>query len=97
MLLLLGAVPCRAPIRRAVPRISCRRLVGQYNPRYAILNYHFTTINGLKLGAKFKNRFHTGAAIYFLSAGVPICQVRPENAAPNAAAKLRFRYLAAYG
>ena len=93
----LGAVPCRAPIRRAVPRISCRRLVGQYNPRYAILNYHLTTINDLKLGVKFKSRFHTGPAIYFLSTGVPIYQVRPENAAPNAPAKLHFRYLAVYG
>ena len=69
----LGAVPCRVPIRRAVLRISCRRLVGQYNPRYAILNYHLTTINSLKLGVKFKNRFHTGAGIYFISTGVSIC------------------------
>jgi len=69
----------------------------QYNSRYAILNYHYTTINGLKQGVKLKNRFHTGAAIYFLSTGVSICQVRPENAALNAATELRFRYLAAYG
>ena len=83
--------------RRAVPRISHRRLVVQYDSRYSILNYHFTTINGLKLGVEFKNRFRTGAAIYFLSTGVPTRQARPENAAPNAVAELRFRYLAAYG
>ena len=93
----LGAVPYRVPIWRAVPHILYRRLVVQYNSRYAILNYHYTTINGLKQGVKLKNRFHTGAAIYFLSTGVSICQVRPENAAPNAVVELYFRYLAAYG
>ena len=56
-LLPLGAVLYRVPIRRVVPRILCRRLVVQYNSRCAILNYHYTTINGLNLGVKFKNRF----------------------------------------
>ena len=97
MLLPLGAVPYLVPIWRAVPRILYRRLVVQYNSRHAILNYHYTTINGLKLGVKLKNRFHTGAAINFISTGVSICQVRSENAALNAAAELRFCYLAAYG
>lgn len=83
--------------RRAVPRIEHRRLVVQYDSRYSILNYYFTSINGLKLGVEFKNRFRTGAAIYFLSSGVPTRQARPENAAPNAMAELRFRYLAGYG
>ncbi|HEX8505892.1 MAG TPA: hypothetical protein VF630_11025 [Hymenobacter sp.] len=82
--------------RRAVPRIEHRRVVVQYDSRYAILNYHFTTINGLKLGVEFKNRLRTGAALYFLSTGVPTRQARPENAAPNAVAELRFRYLAGY-
>ena len=97
MLLPLGAVPYLVPIWRAVPRILCRRLVVQYNSRHAILNYHYTTINGLELGVKLKNRLHTGAAINFISTGVSICQVRSENAALNAAAELRFCYLAAYG
>lgn len=83
--------------RRAVPRISRRRLVVQYDSRYSILNYHFTTINGLKLGVEFKNRFRMGAAIYFLSTGVPTRRARPDFAAPDAEAELRFRYLAAYG
>ncbi len=84
------------PGRRAVSRLDHRRLVVQYDSRYAILNRHFTTINGLKLGVEFKNRFRTGAAIYFLSSGVPTRQARPENAASDALAELRFRYLAGY-
>ena len=90
----LGVVPHRFGGRC---RELYRRLAVQYNSRYAILNYHYTTINGLKLGVKLKNRFHTGAAINFISTDVPACQVRPENAAPNAVAELCFRYLAAYG
>ena len=84
VLLPLGTVPYRVPIRRVVPRILCRRLVVQFNSRCAILNYHYTTINGLNLGVKIKNRFHTGATICFLSTSVPVCHVRPENAALNA-------------
>ena len=83
--------------RKAVPRIDHRRLVVQYDSRYAILNYYLTTINGLKLGVEFKNRFRTGAAMYVLSSGVPTRQARPENASPSAMAELRFRYLAGYG
>ena len=83
--------------RRAVPRIARRRVVVQYDSRYSILNYHFTAINGLKLGVEFKNRFRAGAATYFLSTGVPTRQARPENAAADATADLRFRYLAGYG
>lgn len=81
--------------RRAVPRISRRRLVVQYDSRYFILNYHSTTINGLKLGVEFKNCFRTGAAIYFLSTGVPIRRAGPDFAASDAEAELRLRYLAA--
>jgi hypothetical protein len=94
---LLQAPADTAVGRRAVPRISHRRVVVQYDSRYSILNYHFTTINGLKLGVEFKNRFRTGAAIYFLSSGVPTRQARPENASPAANGDLRFRYLAGYG
>ena len=83
--------------RRAVPRIARRRLVVHYDSRYSILNYHFTTINGLKPGVEFKNRFRMGAAIYFLSTGVPTRRARPDFASPDADAELRFRYLAAYG
>ena len=82
--------------RKAVPRLERHRFVAQYDSRYSILNRHFTTINGLKLGIEFKNRFRTGAAIYFLSTGVPTRQAKPDNAADDAEAQLRFRYLAAY-
>ena len=87
----------RVPIWWVVPLILYRRPVVKYNSRYVILNHYYTTISGLKLGVKIKNRFHTGTAIYFLSTGVPISQVRPENAVPNAVAKLGFYYLVAYG
>ncbi|ALW85722.1 hypothetical protein AUC43_11860 [Hymenobacter sedentarius] len=89
--------PDSAVGRRVVPRIPHRRVVVQYDSRYSILNHHFTTINGLKLGVEFKNRFRAGTAIYFLSTGVTTRQARPENAAADAQADLRFRYLAGYG
>ena len=82
--------------RPAILRLPHNRFVAQYDSRYSIINHHFTTINGLKLGIEFKNRFRTGAAIYFLSTGVPTRRAAPENAAENADAELRFRYLAAY-
>jgi len=82
--------------RRAIPRLARSRFVAQYDSRYSVINHHFTTINGLKLGVEFKNRFRTGAAIYFLSTGVPTRQARPDNAAEDADAEIRFRYLAAY-
>ena len=82
--------------RPAILRLPHNRFVAQYDSRYSILNHHFTTINGLKLGIEFKNRFRTGAAIYFLSTGVPTRRAKPDNAAEEADAQLRFRYLAAY-
>jgi hypothetical protein len=82
--------------RRAVPRLPRTRFVALYDSRYSIINHHLTTINGLKLGVEFKNRFRTGAAIYFLSTGVPTRQPRPDNAADDADAEIRFRYLAGY-
>ena len=82
--------------RPAILRLPRNRFVAQYDSRYAIINRHFTTINGLKLGIELKSRFRTGAAIYFLSTGVPTRRAKPENAAENADAELRFRYLAAY-
>ncbi|MDB5233120.1 MAG: hypothetical protein JWR44_113 [Hymenobacter sp.] len=101
---LVGAAPLVPPAtppdsvrgRPAVPRLAHNRFVAQYDSRYSIINHHFTTINGLKLGIEFKSRFRTGAAIYFLSTGVPTRQPKPENAAEDADAQLRFRYLAAY-
>lgn len=83
-------------IPERAPYFSHRRLVVQYDSRYSIINHHLTTINGLKLGIEFKSRFRTGAAIYFLSTGVPTRQAKPENAAEDADAELRFRYLAVY-
>ncbi|GAA3964513.1 hypothetical protein [Hymenobacter antarcticus] len=82
--------------RPAILRLPHNRFVAQYDSRYSIINRHFTTINGLKLGIEFKSRFRTGAAIYFLSTGVPTRRAAPENAAEGAEAELRFRYLAAY-
>ena len=82
--------------RPAILRLPHNRFVAQYDSRYSIINHHFTTINGLKLGIEFKSRFRTGAAIYFLSTGVPTRRAAPENAAEDADAELRFRYLAAY-
>ncbi|MBO2008127.1 hypothetical protein [Hymenobacter negativus] len=82
--------------RPAIPRLPHNRFVAQYDSRYSIINHHLTTINGLKLGMEFKSRFRTGAAIYFLSTGVPTRQAKPDNAAEDADAELRFRYLAAY-
>ena len=90
-------LPADTVLRRpAILRLPRNRFVAQYDSRYSILNHHFTTINGLKLGIEFKNRFRTGAAIYFLSTGVPTRRAKPDNAAEDAAAELRFRYLAAY-
>ncbi len=88
--------PAKAVERRAVSRLPHNRFVAQYDSRYSIVNHHFTTINGLKLGLEFKSRFRAGAAIYFLSTGVPTDQAKPENAAKDADAQLRFRYLAGY-
>ncbi|WP_426060206.1 hypothetical protein [Hymenobacter sp. B1770] len=83
--------------RRAVSRLDRTRVVVLYDSRYAIINYKLTTINGLKLGVELKNRMRMGGAIYFLSTGVPTRQPRPDNAAEDAPAELRFRYLAGYG
>ncbi|MDQ2773059.1 MAG: hypothetical protein M3Y54_21455 [Bacteroidota bacterium] len=82
--------------RPSIVYLPHSRFVAQYDSRYSILNHHFTTINGLKLGIEFKNRFRLGAAIYFLSTGVPSRQPAPGNAAEDADAQIRFRYLAAY-
>ncbi|MBF9221046.1 hypothetical protein [Hymenobacter ruricola] len=99
----VGWAQARAPAerdtvvgRKLVPRLPRNRFVVQYDSRYSIINHHLTTINGLKLGLEFKSRFRTGAAIYFLSTGVPTRQAKPDNAAEDADAQLRFRYLAAY-
>lgn len=97
------AVPPRLPApadtavgRRAVARLPRTRFVALYDSRYSVINRHFTTINGLKLGVELKNRLRLGAAVYFLSTGVPTRQARPDNAADDVPAELRFRYLAAY-
>ena len=91
-----AASPSDSLRRRAVTRLLKTRFMAQYDSRYSVLNRHLTTINGLKLGVEFKNRFRTGAATYFLSTGVPTRQARPDNAAEDADAELRFRYLAGY-
>jgi hypothetical protein len=86
------------PIPERNPQLfSHRRLVVQYDSRYSIINSHFCTINGLKLGMEWRGRVRTGAAVYFLSTGIPTRQLPPDNAADEADAELRFRYLALYG
>lgn len=81
---------------RPAPPFSHRRLVVQYDSRYSFVNGHFCTINGLKLGMEWRGRVRTGAAVYFLSTGIPTRQPLPDNAADDADADLRFRYLALY-
>jgi hypothetical protein len=81
---------------RPAPPFSHRRLVVQYDSRYSFVNGHFCTINGLKLGMEWRGRVRTGAAVYFLSTGIPTRQPLPDNAADDADADLRFRYLAVY-
>lgn len=83
-------------IPEKAPYFSHRRLVVQYDSRYSIINSHFCTINGLKLGMEWRGRVRTGAAVYFLSTGIPTRQPLPDNAADDADAELRFRYLALY-
>ena len=93
----MGPVRPDSAVRRPnITRLPRNRFVVQYDSRYSILNHHLTTINGLKLGLEFKSRFRTGAAIYFLSTGVPSRQAKPDNAAEDADAEIRFRYLAVY-
>lgn len=77
-----------------MPPFSHRRLVVQYDSRYSIINRYFCTINGLKLGMEWRGRVRTGAAVYFLSTGIPTRQPLP--AAADADAELSFRYLALY-
>ena len=83
-------------LERPTAPFSHRRLVVQYDSRYSFVNGHFCTINGLKLGMEWRGRVRTGAAVYFLSTGIPTRQPLPDNAADDADADLRFRYLALY-
>lgn len=73
-----------------------RRVVAQYDSRYSILNRRFCVLNGLKLGVEWPGRWRAGAAVYFLSTAVPTRAARPETVPAEAAAALRFRYLAVY-
>ena len=81
---------------KPAPPFSHRRLVVQYDSRYSFVSGHFCTINGLKLGMEWRGRVRTGAAVYFLSTGIPTRQPLPDNAADDDDADLRFRYLALY-
>ncbi len=82
--------------RRAVARLARPRVVAFYDARYSIINGHFGTIAGLKLGLEWKSRLRTGAAVYFLSSRIPTRRARPDDI-DDARADLRFRYLALYG
>lgn len=82
--------------RRAVARLAKPRVVAFYDARYSVINSHFCTIAGLKLGLEWRNRLRTGAAVYFLSSRIPTRRARPDGI-DDARADLRFRYLALYG
>ena len=69
----------------------------QVDSRYSIINSHFSTINGLKLGLEWRGRVRTGAAFYFLSSRIPTRLEPPDNAADDADATLRFYNVALYG
>ena len=104
-LLLLSTARLAEAAPGVVPRDSSkaelvftrRRPVVQYDSRYSIINGHRCTINGLKLGLELRGRMRVGAAVYFLSTGIPTRQPLPDNAAEDADAELRFRNLALYG
>jgi hypothetical protein len=65
--------------------------------RYSIINSHFSTINGLKLGLEWRGRVRTGLAFYFLSSRIPTRINPPDNAADEPDATLRFYNVALYG
>ena len=79
---------------RELPR---PRVVAFFDARYSVINGHFCTINGLKLGLEWRSRLRTGAAVYFLSSRIPTRRARPGGIDDDARADLRFRYLALYG
>ena len=94
-----AAAPDPAPpdSLRPAPVFTHRRLVVQVDSRYSIINNHFSTINGLKLGLELRGRVRTGLAFYFLSSRIPTRLPPPTNAADEADATLRFYNIAAYG
>ncbi len=92
-----GAPPAPHDSTRASPVFARRRLVVQVDSRYSIINHHFSTINGLKLGLEWRGRVRTGAAFYFLSSRIPTRLEPPTNAADEADATLRFYNIALYG
>jgi hypothetical protein len=79
------------------PVFAHRKLVVQVDSRYSIINSHFSTINGIKLGLEWRGRVRTGAAFYFLSSRIPTRLEPPDNAADEADATLRFYNVALYG
>ncbi|MDJ0363989.1 hypothetical protein QMK33_02405 [Hymenobacter sp. H14-R3] len=79
------------------PVFARRKLVVQVDSRYSIINDHFSTINGIKLGLEWRGRVRTGAAFYFLSSRIPTRLEPPDNAADEADATLRFYNVALYG
>jgi len=93
-----GAAPAAPPDSlKPSPVFARRRLVVQVDSRYSIINSHFSTINGLKLGLEWRGRVRTGAAFYFLSSRIPTRLEPPDNAADDADATLRFYNVALYG
>jgi hypothetical protein len=91
------AAPAPRDSTRPAPVFAHRRLVVQIDSRYSIINNHFSTINGLKLGLEWRGRVRTGAAVYFLSSRIPTRLEPPDNAAAEADATLRFYNVALYG
>lgn len=92
-----AAAPAPPDSVRPAPVFARRRLVVQVDSRYSIINDHFSTINGIKLGLELRGRVRTGVAFYFLSSRIPTRLEPPDNAAEEADATLRFYNVALYG
>ncbi|GAA4011213.1 hypothetical protein GCM10022408_24480 [Hymenobacter fastidiosus] len=74
-----------------------RRPVFQLDVRNSILNRHYVTLLGLKLGVEWRGRLRTGIGVYLLSNAIPSRQPPPAELPAATRAELRFRYVAGYG
>jgi len=74
-----------------------RRPVFQLDVRNSILNHHYVTLLGLKLGVEWRGRLRTGLGVYLLSNPIPSRQPLPAGLPATTRTELRFRYVAGYG
>ncbi|MBC8084539.1 MAG: hypothetical protein H7Z21_15185, partial [Hymenobacter sp.] len=80
-----------------VVRQPHRRPVFQLDIRNSIVNRHFVSLPGLKLGVEWRGRLRTGIGVYLLSNGIPSRQPIPTELPANTASELRLRYVVGYG